>query len=924
MKNLKLRAFSAFASFVFTVFHNVSGMENISTNDEIPRIRCLWSLGSGTHQAAALGILEKKISQESFQRDYKLRITYLKKLGEFLKENPRYPLDLEILKSDGENRPKISNFYEVTAEYIKKASLSKGEEEFQLLKVKTFYHYIPGEITRLSPEEHSKHWREIMGLDSALRRKLSNLEVNKLKYLKHFQYFNNSHIEPVSAAWQPKQNMFIGDQVMQAMQTTQITQTMQAMQAMQAAQAKRAQIMDIADDIKKAAEQAERSRNFTEAKSLKRLAAKIYFKIGKSIPSGGRGLAGKFSCYKESSELGYALATYYLAELLGTERYGEKESNFYDFPKAYQCYLSSARDNNLLSLYKVAKILEKGDGRANIAANREEAQDCYEKAAIQGHPYSQYKLAIELMKSHREKEGIALLQKAAESGYFKAQSYLAKYEKGYRSASKDSGLSLDQGEGREFNLKIEESQAVKQAKVKEVGQPIQMAEAETEKILAKLEAEKVRAAAQDKKIGELMEWTKEAQKQAQAAVLEKTKVEEQANKEIAGLNKEIAGLSKYIQEVEKQVEAEKARAATQDKEMEELESQVKESQKQAQTAGLEKTKIEEQANKEIVDLNKEIAGLNKYIQEIEKRAEAEKTRAAMQDERTEELEKQTEEAQKQAQMAAREKTEVEEQASKEIANLKGYIQEFQKQTEAEKIRAATQDKKMEELERRIEETQKQTQTAAREKTEVEEQASKEIAGLNKYIQEFQKQVEAEKARAAMQDKKIGELERRVEEAEKKGVSEKERGQDMANKLAVAQRNIGLLKKELATTQKNLKTSQQRLTELQKKNREKENKEAAGWKKKAENKQHAREAKRQDIQQQLKWRNLEDEKATQFMKGFQRYGSTYGGLFKVLDVMLEDYRGGTKTFTTKWIIGYVNRYGSRKDNNTMGTKGMVMA
>jgi hypothetical protein len=107
MRNLKLFAFLALAFFACAASHNALGMENISTNDEIPRIRCLWNLGPKEYQAAALEMLEKKISQEPFQRSYKLRITYLKKLCEFLKVNPQYPLDLRILKTDDENRPKI-------------------------------------------------------------------------------------------------------------------------------------------------------------------------------------------------------------------------------------------------------------------------------------------------------------------------------------------------------------------------------------------------------------------------------------------------------------------------------------------------------------------------------------------------------------------------------------------------------------------------------------------------------------------------------------------------------------------------------------------------------------------------------------------------------------------------------------------------
>jgi hypothetical protein len=91
MRNLKVFAFLALAFLVCAVSHNAAGVENAPTNDKIPRIRCLWSLGPKEYQAAALEILEKKISREPFQENYKLRAIYLKKPDEFLKENPRRP-----------------------------------------------------------------------------------------------------------------------------------------------------------------------------------------------------------------------------------------------------------------------------------------------------------------------------------------------------------------------------------------------------------------------------------------------------------------------------------------------------------------------------------------------------------------------------------------------------------------------------------------------------------------------------------------------------------------------------------------------------------------------------------------------------------------------------------------------------------------
>ena len=78
MKSLKFFAFPVFIPFIFALSHNISGMEDAFHADEMPRVRCLWNLGPKVYQEAALKILEKKISQEYFQRNHKLRITYLK------------------------------------------------------------------------------------------------------------------------------------------------------------------------------------------------------------------------------------------------------------------------------------------------------------------------------------------------------------------------------------------------------------------------------------------------------------------------------------------------------------------------------------------------------------------------------------------------------------------------------------------------------------------------------------------------------------------------------------------------------------------------------------------------------------------------------------------------------------------------------
>lgn len=162
--------------------------------NELPRIRCLWNLEKKSFRASALEILEKKVLNGPFQTNPKMRINYLKKLSEFLKENSAHILNLEILNSgrDTEETP-LSKFYNDTLAHIMQSSLLPEEKGLQALKAKIFYSRLPYKFTQLNSEDLNKIKNETNEIATDL---VVNRQISKARkdYLNNFYPTGNPEI----------------------------------------------------------------------------------------------------------------------------------------------------------------------------------------------------------------------------------------------------------------------------------------------------------------------------------------------------------------------------------------------------------------------------------------------------------------------------------------------------------------------------------------------------------------------------------------------------------------------------------------------------------------------------------------------------------------------------------------------------------
>jgi hypothetical protein len=351
--------------------------------DEIPRIRCLWNLEERNFRESALEILEKKVLNGPAQTNFKMRINYLKKLGEFLKENHQHTLNLEKWqpKSETEETP-LSKFYHETLRYIAQ-STDPAEKGLQTLKTKIFYSRLPQGLTQVNMEE-------------------LKLDINKsFTSLPHTAGLNRDTLRYIKQ-WYFEE------------------------------QANKKILQNLATDA--------------EAPLLRgKVNCKLGLDIvgNEEICA----ISSREAFFATAAKTPYSLANYYLAELYNSESSKVAslylpESAFEYYERAVNG--GSNIRSYPLAAYKLSKFFEKGDDGFYLDPDPELALKYLTGAAENGHPYAQYELAKHFLENQRCKEGIELLKQSAESGYLKAQLDLAqKYEEGFGDfLKKDAQLAL--------------------------------------------------------------------------------------------------------------------------------------------------------------------------------------------------------------------------------------------------------------------------------------------------------------------------------------------------------------------------------------------------------------------------------------------------------------------------------------------------
>lgn len=359
---LKMKSYCAGIALITLIcasdaYGMLASEEGSNQIDKKSRIRCLWNLEQNVYRVAALESQEEMAFQEN---DSKLRVNYLKKLGEFLKHNPGYALDLKILKSEGEAKAledsPLADFYKKTRELINQTTdISQELRDFQLLKLDTFYNRLTTLVFNTEPEGLKSG---INKMHNVLLRKPS-VDMDKLKYFKNYYIAYNEAV-----------------------------------------------LQDLANQ------------------SSGKIWGKINFLLGQNISNKEnrrKEISIKEAYYVRATKGGYSLAKYHLAELYNTNTDEYREEGFYKPEEAYNFYAEAAREGNALAAYKLANFIEAGDPSFDLDPDPEDALLWYRTAAKNGHPYAQYVLSTSLFKKDKSKEGLVFLKQAAESGYSKAQ-----------------------------------------------------------------------------------------------------------------------------------------------------------------------------------------------------------------------------------------------------------------------------------------------------------------------------------------------------------------------------------------------------------------------------------------------------------------------------------------------------------------------
>lgn len=170
----------------------ISQAMDVEEDKDLSRVSCLWNLREKNFRTSALEILEKKVLNGSSQNNPKLRINYLKKLGEFLKDNPSHTLNLDMLKPgiEKEESP-LSKFYNETLAHIMQSSRSPAEEALQTLKLKIFFSRLPQELAKVNMEGFMD---EINKIGNSLVTD-GTIEESKIDYFMYFYTPGNHTVE---------------------------------------------------------------------------------------------------------------------------------------------------------------------------------------------------------------------------------------------------------------------------------------------------------------------------------------------------------------------------------------------------------------------------------------------------------------------------------------------------------------------------------------------------------------------------------------------------------------------------------------------------------------------------------------------------------------------------------------------------------
>lgn len=351
--------------------------------EEANHVRCLWHLDEKAHREAALETLKKSALTGKWQA----HLRYLKKVAEFLKEDPSYnPVPATMGSSMGASQSDESptTFFESlhsqALSNLSSSELSPFEREFEGIRLNFFYDRV---TKRLSGETEGPVNEDVI---SSLRALQSTPGINK-GLLFRIRFF---------------QNYYLSDNP---------------------------DTDKLEDMAERAMYEGNRSPSQEERASLGRLAARIHFKLAESVPSNidpQKRKSRREYRFRKSSNFGNPLAKFHLAEI-----YNNENSGFYNAQDAFELYIDSANDDCPLASHKLASFFESGNEKLHISQDQEKALEWHRRAS-KTHPFSQYTLGKHLLEqgqSENVEEGLHLVRQSAEHRYSSAQLLLGQYYK---------------------------------------------------------------------------------------------------------------------------------------------------------------------------------------------------------------------------------------------------------------------------------------------------------------------------------------------------------------------------------------------------------------------------------------------------------------------------------------------------------------
>ncbi|MBX9806062.1 MAG: sel1 repeat family protein [Alphaproteobacteria bacterium] len=362
--------------------------------EEANHVRCLWHLDEKAQREAALETLKKRALTGKWQA----HLRYLKKVAEFLKEDPSYrPVTAESPTGASQSDESPTTFFESlhtqALSNLSSSDLSPLEKDFESIRLNFFHDRVK---KRLSGETEGPVGEDLI---SSLRALQSTPGINKGLLLR-VRFFQNYYLSN-----KPDKD-------------------------------KLEEIADTAIDT------ASTSESHEERMSLRRLTSRIHFKLAESVPfdiDSQKRQSRRQNYFRRSARFGNGLAKFHLAEI-----YNNETSGFYDAQAAFELYVDSANEGCSLASHKLASFFESGNEKLHISQDQEKALEWHRRAA-KTHPFSQYILGKHLLEqgqAENVEEGLHLVRQSAEHRYSSAQLLLGQYYKEGQFVDQDSDLAF--------------------------------------------------------------------------------------------------------------------------------------------------------------------------------------------------------------------------------------------------------------------------------------------------------------------------------------------------------------------------------------------------------------------------------------------------------------------------------------------------